>query len=60
VSANTVIIAAQGLDGSLDFYWQQIGASGWHFEQVAGAWTTYSAPSLTGNGGYVNIAAGAR
>jgi hypothetical protein len=52
-----VVIAAEGPNNSLDFYWQQNGATGWNPETVAGARSTYSAPSLAVNGGGVNIVA---
>ena len=37
------MIAAQGPDGSLAFYWQPIGSLQWNPEQVAGPGTTVSA-----------------
>ncbi len=40
------MIAAEGPNHSLEFYWNIDGTAAWHFEQVAGA-HTYSAPSLT-------------
>src|SRR5215472_3122805 len=42
---NTPEIAVEGPGNSLDFYYQSAGT--WHEQQVAGAGTTYSAPSLT-------------
>ena len=36
------VIAANGLDGSLTFYWQTVGTAPWHAEQVAGPNTTES------------------
>jgi hypothetical protein len=35
------VIAAQGPDHSLLFYWQAIGGVSWHPELVAGAGTTF-------------------
>jgi hypothetical protein len=54
---NGVIIAVQGPDDSLDFYWQIIGESSWQKEIVAGNGTTFSAPSLANIGGGVGIVA---
>jgi hypothetical protein len=42
-----VVIAITGPNHSLVFYWTANGTPGWHHEQVAGAGTTYSAPSIT-------------
>ena len=40
------MIAATGPSDSLDFYYQPIGAKGWHPEQVANGNTTWFAPSV--------------
>jgi hypothetical protein len=56
-NGNSVNIAIQGPNDSLDFYWAVNGSSTWHAEQVAGTGTTYSAPSMTTDGNSVNIAA---
>ena len=60
-NATLAVIAAQGPDDSLVFYWQVIGSGQWNPQQVvAAANTTGSAPSVAqvgGAGGYVVIAA---
>src|SRR5690348_11091390 len=43
-ASNSPVIATQGPNNSLDFSYQSGGV--WHVQQVAGAGTTYSAPSL--------------
>ena len=57
VNGNSVNIAAEGPHHSLRFYWAVNGSPTWHAEKVAGAGTTFSAPSMTVNGNSVNIAA---
>ena len=52
-----VVIAEQGADNSLDFFWAASVGSRWHPETVAGPRTTFSSPALTVNGASVNIAA---
>ena len=37
VTGNTIDIAAEGPDNSLDFYWAAIGTGTWHSEVVAGS-----------------------
>jgi hypothetical protein len=55
---NGVIIAAEGVNHSLDFYWQTDGSSTWSpAEVVAGANSTYSAPVLADIGNGVGIVA---
>ena len=51
------VIAAEGPNHSLDFYYQAVGTAGWHEEVVAGANTTYSAPSVAKVGNSSVIAA---
>ena len=53
------VIAAQGPDNSLLFYWQPIGSQQWNPEQVAGPGTTASAPSVAQVGNSTVIAAAA-
>ena len=50
------VIAVQGPKDSLRFY-RAIGPTTWHPETVAGAGTTFSAPSVTADGHVVDIAA---
>jgi len=57
VNGNAVNIAAAGSLGRLKFYWAINGTSTWHPETVAGAGSTFSAPSMTVNGNAVNISA---
>ncbi|MGA9679791.1 MAG: hypothetical protein WBR28_32460 [Mycobacterium sp.] len=40
------VIAAQGPDSSLMFYWQTIGTAPWNPQQVAGPGTTFWGPSI--------------
>jgi hypothetical protein len=40
------VIAAQGPDNSVDFYFNAYGDPAWIPNVVAGAGTTYSAPSI--------------
>ena len=54
------VIAAQGADNSLMFYWQTNGTAPWHAEQVAGPGTTFSAPSIAQVGDSSAIAAQGR
>jgi hypothetical protein len=54
---NGIIIAVQGPDNNLLFYWRPLGSTTWTMETVAGANTTFSAPSLVVNGNGVNIVA---
>ena len=51
------VIAAQGPNNSLAFYWQPIGSGTWNPEQVAGQGTTSSAPSVAQVGNQTVIAA---
>jgi len=39
---NSSVIAAEGPNQTLDFYWQTIGTGPWHPEEVAGPGSTYS------------------
>ena len=45
-TAGSSCVVAQGPGESLEFYWQQIGDSGWNPETVAGPGTTFAAPSI--------------
>jgi hypothetical protein len=54
---NSVNIAAVGAGHRLRFFWAVNGSATWHRETVAGANTTYSAPSMITDGSSVNIAA---
>ena len=54
---NSSVMAAEGPNHSLDFYWQTIGTSPWHREVVAKAHTTFSAPSVAQVGNSSVIAA---
>ena len=51
------VIAAQGPNDSLVFYWQTVGSLQWNLEQVAGPGTCFSAPSVAQVGGQTVIAA---
>ena len=51
------MIAAQGPDNSLVFYWQPIGSGTWNPEQVSRPGTTISAPSVAQVGKQTVIAA---
>ena len=51
------MIAAQGPEISLVFYWQLIGSEQWNLEQVAGSGTTFSGPSVAQVGDSTVIAA---
>ena len=53
---NDTNIAVQGPNHSLHFYWAINGIAGWHPEKVAGAGTTYSAPSMLDSDSEVIIA----
>ena len=53
----TSVIAAQGPNDSLVFYWQTVGSLQWNLEQVAGPGTCFSAPSVAQVGGQTVIAA---
>ena len=53
----STVIAAQGLDNNLMFYWQTFGTHTWNAEQVAGPQTTFSLPSVAQVGDSVVIAA---
>jgi hypothetical protein len=57
VNDGAVTIVAAGAKSRLKFYWAENGSSTWHAETVAGARTTYSAPSVTANGNSANISA---
>jgi hypothetical protein len=57
IDGNTVIIAAQGPNQSLMFYWAVNGSPTWHPETIAGQVTTFSAPSLATDGHSIDIAA---
>ena len=50
------MIATEGPNHTLDFYWQPIGSTSWHKEVVAYGWA-YSAPSVAQVGGSAEIAA---
>jgi hypothetical protein len=53
-------MAAQGPEGSLNFWWQplaDIGSGPWHQEVLSGANTTFSVPSIVQIGNEVAIAA---
>ena len=52
------MIAAQGPGASLYMFWQQIGSPVWHAQKVAGAKSTYTAPSVAQVGSATVIAAG--
>ena len=54
---NQTVIAAQGPNDTLVFYWQPIGSGTWNPEQVAGPGTTSSAPSVAQVGNQTVIAA---
>ena len=46
---NSTVIATQGANGGLQFYWQPIGGSGWNHQQVAPR-ASASAPSIAQSG----------
>jgi hypothetical protein len=50
------VIAAQGPDGSLVFYWQPIGSQQWNPEQVAGPGHAFSPASVAQVGNSTVIA----
>ena len=52
-----VTIAVAGAKNRLRFFWAVNGSATWHAETVAGARTTYSAPSITENDHSANISA---
>jgi hypothetical protein len=54
---DSTVIAAQGPDNSLLFYWQPIGSLQWNPEQVAGPGTTFWTPSVAQVGNSTVIAA---
>jgi hypothetical protein len=55
---DSTVIAAQGPGASLYMFWQQIGSPVWHAQKVAGAKSTYTAPSVAQIGSSTVIAAG--
>jgi hypothetical protein len=55
---NSTVIAAQGPGATLYMFWQQIGSPVWHAQRVAGAKSTYTAPSVAQVGSSTVIAAG--
>jgi len=52
---STSVIATEGPNHTLDFYWQPIGSTSWHKEVVAYGWA-YSAPSVAQVGKSAEIA----
>jgi hypothetical protein len=57
VDGNSVIIAAQGPNNSLMIYSAVNGSPTWHAETVAGAGTTFAAPSVATEEQHIEIAA---
>jgi hypothetical protein len=57
LSNNTVVIAAQGLDNSLQFYWQTVGTTTWHAIQAAPTYSIAGDPQIAIVGGNPVIAA---
>ena len=55
VDGNDVNIAVAGSRNKLRFYWAVNGTSTWHPETIAGAGSTFSAPSMIVNHNSVNI-----
>jgi hypothetical protein len=53
----TSVIAAGGVDQSLNFYWQTNGPAPWHPEKVAGPGTIAAPPSVAQVGNSSVIAA---
>jgi hypothetical protein len=57
VADGNSVIAVQGSDNALLFYWNEFGTSNWHREVVAAAGSTFSTPSIIQDGNSVVIAA---
>jgi hypothetical protein len=57
VADGNSVIAVQGSDNALLFYWNEFGTSTWHREVVAAAGSTFSTPSIVQDGNSVVIAA---
>jgi hypothetical protein len=51
-------IAATGPNGTLWMFWQQIGTTKWHSEQVGGSYLTYTKPAIAQVGEQTVIAVG--